>query len=384
MQENTVLTEIIILLAILIALLLIYYFTRRYRKPSRQEDSYRAALEALVDGDVRKAIQLFKEAIHQNSENIEAYLRLGDLLREKGLVKNALKIHKDLTFRTGLSEEMSIKVQRSLMLDYEALGEYSRAIQTARRLLEKENPYYREAASKLLQFYEKLNSWGEALQATNKYFKPLPAWLKNKLSLYHVFEGLQLQEEGKGKDARVKFKEALKVNPRNEAAYYYLGKSYYLEERIEDAIKEWVELCTKIPEKAYIVFDDLEKAWFELGNFSEAENLYTNLWGNDHNNIKAAMALAEIYNKKGEYDRALELLEQLQEEHPENSYIQPFIVQVLYNKNQYKAACNKALDFLKQHQFIDYSRYQCQECHYISDKPLWICPQCKSIDSFNI
>ncbi len=384
MQDNTVLTEIIILIAILVALVLIYYFTRRYRKPTQKQDSYRAALEALVDGDVKRAIQLFKEAIHQNSENIEAYLRLGDLLRERGLVKNALKIHKDLTFRTGLSNSMLLRVRRSLMLDYEALGEFDKAIEEARKLLEKENPYYRETASRLLQLFEKGNRWSEALEAANKYFKPTPAALKHKISLYHVFQGLKLQDEGRGKDARIKFKEALKINPQNEAAYYYLGKSYVEEDRLEDAVKEWVNLCTQIPEKAYIVFDELEKAWFELGNFSEAENLYSHLFEKNRDNIKAALALAEIYEKKGEYDRALELLERLDEEYPEDPSVQSFKVQVLYNKNQYKAACQVALNFLKQQKFIDHTIYQCQECHYISETPLWVCPQCKSIDSFNI
>ena len=155
-----------------------------------------------------------------------------------------------------------------------------------------------------------------------KYFKPIPQFLKQKMALYRVFEGLKLAEESNGKEARIKFKEALKQDPKCAAAYYYLGHSYIQEERLEDAVKEWQSLCSKIPEKAHVVFDDLEKTWFELGNFAEAENLYNKILEENTDDIHAALALAEIYNKKGEYDRALEILQRYEDIYPDHPRVQ--------------------------------------------------------------
>lgn len=384
MQNTNFVTELLIILLILLALGIIYYYTRRIRKGTPSKNNYLAALEHLVDGEYKRAIQKFKEAVREDTENIEAYLRLGDLLRERGMSKNALKIHKDLTFRSSLPEEVVQKVNWSLMLDYEVMGELDKAAEIAQKLLEKDGPYSREAANKLLHYLEQKGEWEEAYNACKKFIKPIPAHLKKRLALYQVFEGLQLMDQDEGRDARIKFKDALKNDPKCAAAYYYLGKSYVQEERLEDAIREWNNLCKKIPEKAHVVFDSLEKAWFELGRFAEAEKLYTDLLSSDGTNVYAALALAEIYDKKGDYDLALDLLERIESNHPDDPRIVGRRIKILFNKGQYKIASSKAIDYFKQHNLLENRKYICQECHYQSIEPLWICPQCKSIDSFNI
>jgi len=384
MQNTSFVTEILIILLILIALGIIYYYTRRIRKGAPSKDNYLAALEYLVDGDYKRAIQKFKEAVREDTDNIEAYLRLGDLLRERGMTKNALKIHKDLTFRSGLPEEIVQKVNWSLMLDYEGIGELDNASEIAKKLLEKDGMYAKEAANKLLHYLEQKGEWEEAYNACKKFIKPVPSHLKKRMALYQVFEGLKLMDQDQGRDARIKFKDALKNDPECAAAYYYLGKSYVQEERLEDAIREWNNLCKKIPGKAHVVFDPLEKAWFELGRFAEAEKLYSDLLSSDGSNMYAALALSEIYDKKGDYDQALDLLERIESNHPNDPRIVGRRVKILFNKGQYKIASSRAIDYFKQHNFLDDKKYICQECHYQSVEPLWICPQCKSIDSFNI
>ncbi|GAB4368956.1 MAG: hypothetical protein Kow0042_10440 [Calditrichia bacterium] len=383
MQDITYLNEIIIIILIVIALLIIYYYARRFRREGQKKDYYLAALEHLLDGEDKKAIQKFKEAVREDTENIDAYLRLGDLLREKGLTKSALKIHKDLTFRSDLKPEFLARVNRSLMLDYEADGDLNKAAEYAKKLLIKENPFYKEAATKLLTFYEKQLKWQEAYESSKKYFKPVTGALKKKMALYLVFQGLELLEKN-GKEARIKFKEAFKTDPECAPAYYYLGKSYYMEERLDDAIREWKAFCKKLPKQAHIVFNLLERAWFETGSFSEAENLYNDLLSDNSENIAAAMALVRIYDKKGEYDRAHDLLERMEELYPNDIRVASYHIQILFNKTQYKNACMRALQLLDEQHYLSYSHYNCEECQYSSEEPLWICPRCKSIDSFNI
>ena len=171
MQQTTIMTEVSILALVLIALIVIYYYTRRYRKPAEKQDHYLQALEYLVDGDIKRAIQKFKEAIREDTENIPAYLRLGDLLRERGLARNALKIHKDLTLRSNMPADYRNKVLKSMMLDYEAQGDFKNAEESALKLLEIESPPSRESASKLIGYLEKQEKWGDAFEAAKKYVK---------------------------------------------------------------------------------------------------------------------------------------------------------------------------------------------------------------------
>ncbi len=384
MQNTGYYTEFLIIILILVALAVIYYYTRRYRKPTKTANNYLAALEYLVDGDHRRSIQKFKEAVHEDTENINAYLRLGDLLRSRGGANSALRIHKDLMLRSGLTEEFKTRVRHSLLLDYETMGDMEHAAEIADAILKNENLYYRETATKLVTYLEKKQNWDAAFQASKNYFKPLTPPLKKKMALYLVFQGLELINNDEGKESRLKFKEALKLDNECSAAYFYLGKSYYLEDRLEDAVHQWQELCRKVPQQAHIVFDSLERAWFELGKFTEAEKLYSDLLTTNAENIAAAISLAEIYSKKGEYDRALEILDRMDTIKANDARLVSFRIQVLYNKNQYKTATSRAIDFLEAKNYLPGRRYICQECQFKGTEPLWICPQCKSINSFNL
>jgi len=376
------LTELLIIILVVSALLIIYYYTREYRKPKKDKNHYLEALEHLVDGHEKWAIQKFKEAVREDSENIEAYLRLGDLLRRKGMAANALKIHKDLMLRSNLSQDMRTKIQYSLMLDYENMGNTRLAIETGEVILEEGKSYQNETSARLLNYLEKEARWMEAHNTIKKYFRDIPAQLIKKSALYLVFDGMKLQETGEGRDARIKFKEAIKVDPECEAAYYYLGQSYYVENRLDDAIREWKNLSDQIPRKAYVAYDALERTWFDLGRFTEAEKLYQSILEKDSRNLFAALALARIYEKKEDYDNALAILEHLDDESQHEPRIVGYKIRLLGNKNQYKQASNLALVYFQSNLDLEDVHFVCQECHYRSVEPLWICPQCKSINTF--
>lgn len=384
MPTNDIINEILILTLVIVAILIIYYMTKFYRKPAKGKNTYLEALEHLADGDYKWAIQKFKEVVREDTDNIQAYLRLGDLLRKKGLASNALKIHKDLMLRSNLSPDLKQKIEYSLLLDYESLNDVKLVIKIGNNILNNSQNYFEEVPLKLVKYLEKDEDWEEAFSIIKKYCKTLTNDLKRKLALYRVFEGLNLIEKNEDRDARIKFRESMKLDETCASGYFYLGKSYYSENRLDDAIQAWKNLCEKIPEKAYIAFESLEKAWFDLGKFTEAEKLYKDLWNKYPENVDAALALAEIFDKKGEQDTAVEILNQLEEKVPNNPRINGYRIQYLYNKNQYKVASSYAVDFFRNQSIISDKKFVCNKCNHLSNEPTWICPECKSIDSYNI
>ncbi len=236
----------------------------------------------------------------------------------------------------------------------------------------------------LLNKYEETQQWQAAEALIEKHGKYLPEINLHKLALYSVFKGLEAREKGREKDARVKFKEAIKRDPQCAAAYYYLGQSYAAEERFEDAAKIWTRLCNEVPEKAHIVYPELEKVWFEMGRFHDAEHLYQDQIRKNKDSLRAGLALAEIYNKKGDYDNALEVINQLEENHPESPALLNKKIKFFFDKGQYKQAANHSLTFLKDHDGTITAKYICTICQNSSNKPLWICPKCQNIDTYNI
>ena len=70
--------------------ILIYIFNYKPRSKARVKDLYAEGLDLLIAGKRKAAYQNFKEIIDEDSENIKAYLRLGQVLREGGNALQAL------------------------------------------------------------------------------------------------------------------------------------------------------------------------------------------------------------------------------------------------------------------------------------------------------
>lgn len=376
--------DMLLLLAVVTAVALVIWYTYREKKRAVRPDTYLQAMEYLADGNDRLAIQKFKECVREDTENISAYLRLGDLLRRRGLLTNAIRIHKDLTLRGGLPPNRRVEILQSLLRDYDAAQDSENGIQVANEILSLNHKPECWVIETLIRFQEKLEKWEVAGETIGRFQKILPKEFSRRQALYLVFRGLQLIEKGAGKEGRVKFREALKKDRTCVAAHYYLGQSYQDEGRADDAVKAWRRLCHEVPGKAHIVFPALEKAWFELGRFAEAKSLYQELLNHPDDGVTAGLALAEIYHKKGDYDEALAVLEMMKERFGTVTAIVRKQMQVYFSKGQYKQAAASALSYLESSMPGSNGQYQCNQCGQLSVDPQWKCHQCHSLDSFDI
>jgi lipopolysaccharide biosynthesis regulator YciM len=347
--------EILIILVAFIILGIILISVFRKKKQSEHSNAYLEALELFADGKAQEAQEKLKEAIKQNTGNVKAYLRLGDQLREQGLVKNAMRIHKELTLRENLSKTQNIQIQKSLLLDYEAVHDYENGIIIARKILDFDKSKDFWVINKLIRLYENNQNWQEAVNTSKRYYRPLSEEKKRKIASYYISQGMATLNNGKGKEARVKFKEAIKMDPRCSEAYLQIGKSYLNENRPEDAISIWRKFCFEAPDQAHIVFPFLEKASFETGEFSDIENLYTELLNLDIKNKNTLLALVELYIKKGSYEKALSTLEDADSQFRDIPEIPAKKVEVLHRINRYEDASAIAVEFFKkQYQTLDH------------------------------
>ena len=74
----------------------------------------------------KKAINLLSTLVKNDSEHINAYLQLGNLLRHED-TDRAIKIHQMLTVRQNLDKETKIEIFKSLALDYKKINELSKS-----------------------------------------------------------------------------------------------------------------------------------------------------------------------------------------------------------------------------------------------------------------
>jgi lipopolysaccharide biosynthesis regulator YciM len=317
----------------------------RKRVVSDEDKPYVMALKYMAEGENRLAVEKFKEAVRDNSSNIDAYLKLGTILRNEGLYENAIRIHQDLTLRGNLGTAELIDVKKNLILDYWYLKDYTKAEHYLNQLKDDKNlvdwttPY-------LVKILEKKGEWKQAVELLNKSSLSSEQKGKFKIAGLKVKQGQKFVENQEEKDARILFKEAIKTDHKCAEGYLQLGDSYLREGRTTDAISAWTDLCKKVPEKAHLAFDRLEKAWFEKGQFSKIEELYTSMLQDDENNLPAILALSEIYRKKGDFDQSLKLLQEAQKRDLESDLILSQIAKVRMDKGQYKEAATLAIDLL--------------------------------------
>ena len=93
------------------------------------------ALNAMLLSDKRKAINLLSTLVKNDSEHVNAYLQLGNLLRDED-TDRAIKIHQMLTVRQKLDKETKIEIFKSLALDYKKINDLQKSKIEAEKILE--------------------------------------------------------------------------------------------------------------------------------------------------------------------------------------------------------------------------------------------------------
>ncbi len=357
---------------------LYYFYFRKKEDDKPAQNSYLLGLKYLTENDNRRAIEQLKEAVRHDSQNIDAYIKLGDILRDEGLNKNAVRIHKDLTLRANIVKEDMDRIYYSLALDHWGANQFDKAAENFKKITGIKE-YRPKILPYMVKYYEMNEDYENAFQTLSKSYLSSKPEARKKLALYRVFEGLNLVDKGSEKEARIKFKDALKHDDKCVAAHMYIGDSYLREDRTDDAINIWTEFCKKDPQKADVLFPRLEKAWFEKGQFLKIRQLYETILKSDPDNLHALLALSNIHTKKGDFKTALILIEDSFKQNMNEAILKKEIARIHFEKSQYKESAQKALEVLDETPGFSARLFICPSCGFQSDEPFWKCVKCKNI-----
>ena len=115
----TVISIIIILVILSFILFINFDYTSKYK--STEKDLYYEALDLLITGKQKEAYATLLSLIKNDTSNVKAYLKLGQVLREIGNPGRALKVHRSLLIRKDLTSYESIELFKNIALDYKHL-----------------------------------------------------------------------------------------------------------------------------------------------------------------------------------------------------------------------------------------------------------------------
>tara|TARA_Y100001935_G_scaffold160547_1_gene132066 strand:- start:267 stop:1472 length:1206 start_codon:yes stop_codon:yes gene_type:complete len=325
---------IVILCFCAIGFLFFYIFRLKPNRKTGSKELYSEGLDMMINGLQRSAYNNFKKIVDMDTNNIKAYLRLGQVLRESGNATNALKIHKGLTIRQNLSSYDKLELYKNISLDYFDLGNTEKAIEQASKILklDSKNSW---AISKLITYHIKLNNWEKATEYLETFQRINKSPNPHKLGLFTIQQGRILLNENSFNSARRMFEKALAIDSTLNAAYYFIAESHSREsdkyfnraEKIDDknneeykklfdqalislsnAIPMWIKYSKSKPKQSWMVIHLLKDALFALDRYDELEYILKEIMDQDENNSEVIATLADMYAHKGDLDNALDIV----------------------------------------------------------------------------
>ncbi len=324
---------------------------------------YTEGLDYLLRGNLKRAYQCFKGVIDRDTEHTSAYLKLGQVMRRGGAAESALKLHESLLARSELTIYERVELLKNLALDHGELRQYDQAVERVLAILkmEKRNTW---ALRHLVKFYRGLGNW----EAAGKY---LAQWQKvtnredtQLLALCRFRQGYDRRHEESPETIRSHYQHALKIDGEFAPAHYFLAESYAdeadsyrrelsklsasdesetshwqqdLEEKAaklySQAVANWSAFLDISPTETSMVLPRVEDALFYLQRFDDMEPFLRQVLGKDPDNLDGIASLANFYVRKGDLDRAEELLSNIPEGASANPLIQAIQLKLSYRQD---------------------------------------------------
>jgi lipopolysaccharide biosynthesis regulator YciM len=372
----------IILILCVVAVIFHRVWVSLYAKRRRDagRSPYVEGLASLLDGDYNTALGFLRQAVRERPQDVDPYLRLGDVLRETGEIKRATQIHRELTVRPSMPKKTLAKIFLSLARDYMKAKRLDRAVAAYEHVLEIDSRN-EKAMNELLEVFEEMHEWDKAYLLRRNISKAKRIDDTRFLALYKAYVGKSYLDAGDLKRAESALKESLKIDSECAGAYLYLGDVYYANGNIDNAISSWRRIVTLFPDIAYITFRRLEKAFYEKGKFEKIVDLYDGVLERNPGDVKTLMTLANIHRRKGNLDDALRLCQTALEFDPGSRKVKQALAKLYYEKGDTEESLKAMVEAFNGFS-ADEEDYRCAKCEYRSNEVLWRCPRCREWETF--
>ena len=353
------------------------------RRRLRETPHYMLGLNFLADNQVDQAIEELTHATSTDTDALEIQMILGNLYRQKGQVGRAINVHQTLLQRPDLTKLEHAYVLLCLGLDFRHGGFVDRALEAFQQvvLLDPRNRY---ALVNLQKLHEDQQQWIDASKVREQIAKidgghrdedqQILGFLRNQI-------GTAQARDGQPSSAAAAFREAIDIDPRTAPAYLNLGDIRAQDGNPAAAVEAWEGLVRTVPERAYLTFDRLERAYRAMGTPDRFVRLCEELIAGNPQDWRARLALSRHLAAAGQARRAVELLLEALPHNPHGLAIHQEIWQALSSLGLDPTLVKRYVDLTRDAVFY-LDPHVCVRCRYRSTELLWQCPQCHEWNTF--
>ncbi len=357
------------------------YARRRNDKSTHSlNHEYFQGLNFLLNEEPDAAIESFIKALEVNSETLETHLALAKLLRKRGEVDRAIRIHQNLLARPGLTKEQSQQAQYELATDFTKAGLLDRAEGLLKALITEEGPFQALGLKRLLEVYRDEKEWEEGLgvlQALSgsRFSKSYDKWAPIRA---HFCCELAEQAiiDADYDSASHWLKQALAYDKQGARANLLLGRLEIAAGNIQRGIQQLQKIAEQAPDYFSEALPYLADGYKGLGNITKYRIFLTNAYQCNPSSILAS-ALTDVIAQQDGERAAAEFIAKEVSEKPSGLGLHKLLDYYLAFADDKNREHLVALQSVVKQVITREQHYQCRQCGFRGQKLHWLCPSCK-------
>lgn len=343
---------------------------------------YIRGMQELIKSNSDTALVYLKESVKKDSDNVDAYIKVGDILREKGFASKATMIHYEVLLRDNLDFYLKKAALKSLIKDYKAMLDKSEepAVNVRKVLINlSESVHSKEFFVEMYRAFLESKLYNIALEFV----------LKNKkmqgsvnLGVAYYLSAIEDINSSKFESALRKLSEAASTLKNIEEIDFYKGVCHYKTEDYTSAYK----LLNKIVHLFPFFFRDYENILFKIGKYSEAGAVVSRMADSIEENVNLLFVCVDFKIRTSDSSGAVSLLKKFLKTKKDNSKFDNdynaallMLVRLLAKDNDGEFVKNAFAEFFSE-KFdivnISAREIECENCKEKIIENMRICPVC--------
>jgi len=287
------------------------------RAPRDVDAALRAALLAVLDREYDEAEKMLLAAVQLDSEAVEPYLALARLLRMRGGIGRAIRIHQNLLLRLDPASKYGREALAGLAADFRQGGLLRRAIASYEELVSRD-PKHVEAQRMLLRLHTEVRNFERAIEVAKRLARLEGTDGTRAEAALRVQMAETARAEGRSDEARRTVKQALRKDRQNVRAWIVLGDLEAERDRGKAALAAWGRVPAIDRGSGPQVYPQLEATYAALGRPREFEGFLRELLEERPEDSGARLALACTLAARGDTDDAVAELRRILESEPDD------------------------------------------------------------------
>lgn len=372
-------------LAILAALAIGFWQGKRYKKDSVKathslNKEYFQGLNFLLNEQPDAAIDSFIKALEVNSDTLETHLALAKLLRKRGEVDRAIRIHQNLLARPGLSKYQSEQAQYELSVDFTKAGLFDRAEGLLLDLIKEEGEFQRLGQVLLLEVYRDEKEWEQGLKilqqlAGSRFSKSYEQWAPIRAHFCCELAEFAIESK-KFNDSRSWLKQAISYDKHCARAIILLGRLDISIGKIVHGVQQLQKIIEQSPEYLSEALPYISEGYKKLDDMPK----YRSFLNSASSKLDHPVIIAELTDVIASIEGNLAAAEFIAAEvkaKPSGMGLNKLLDYYLTLADDKTKANLAPLKTVMQRTLLKSPHYQCKQCGFKGQKLHWLCPSCK-------